>query len=125
MVADGGKLGSGRFAVDWEVMIWPLGTMMLTEGFEVEVGWWSKRCETSWKLADAPLSTFISNNGGADIEFHKFVSLELTVLKGSCDSMLPLFQLQGLHRSVVPFILFWRVASAWWPSFWRLQDLLL
>ena len=42
MVADGGKLGSGRVAVDWEVMIWPLGTMTLTEGLEGEVGWWGK-----------------------------------------------------------------------------------
>jgi hypothetical protein len=42
MVADDGKLGSGRFAVDLEVMIWPLGTMTLTEGFEAEVGWWGK-----------------------------------------------------------------------------------
>jgi hypothetical protein len=41
-VADGGKLGSGRCAVDWEVMIWPLGTMTLTEGLEVEMGWRGK-----------------------------------------------------------------------------------
>jgi hypothetical protein len=38
----GGKFGSGRLAVDWEVKIWPLGTMTLTEGLEVEMGWWSK-----------------------------------------------------------------------------------
>ncbi len=25
-------------AVEWEVMIWPLGTMTLTEGLEVEMG---------------------------------------------------------------------------------------
>ena len=42
MVADGGKLGRGRVAVDWEVIIWPLGTMTLTEGWEGEVGWWGK-----------------------------------------------------------------------------------
>jgi hypothetical protein len=42
-VADGGKFGSGRLVVDWEVIIWPLGTMMLTEGLEVEMDWWSKR----------------------------------------------------------------------------------
>ncbi len=42
MVADDGKLGSGRFAVDLEVIIWPLGTMTLTEGLEAERGWWGK-----------------------------------------------------------------------------------
>jgi hypothetical protein len=41
MVADAGRLGNGRWAVDLDVMICPLGTMTLTEGFEAEVGRWS------------------------------------------------------------------------------------
>ena len=41
-VADGGKFGSGRLVVDVDAMIWPLGTMTRTEGFEVEVGWWGR-----------------------------------------------------------------------------------
>ena len=42
MVADAGRPGSGRWAVDLDVIIWPLGTMTLTEGFDLEVGRWSR-----------------------------------------------------------------------------------
>ena len=40
MVADVGRPANGRWAVDFEVMIWPFGTMTRTEGFEAEVGRW-------------------------------------------------------------------------------------
>ena len=38
MVADGGKSGKGRFVVDLEVMMFPFGTMTLTDGLSMEVG---------------------------------------------------------------------------------------
>ena len=40
MVAEWGRPCTGKWAVDCEVMIWPFGTMTLTEGFEVDVGRW-------------------------------------------------------------------------------------
>jgi hypothetical protein len=42
IVAVDGRLGSGKLVVDVEVIIWPLGTMTLTAGFVVEVGWWGR-----------------------------------------------------------------------------------
>ena len=42
MVADGGKSGKGRFVVDLEVMMFPFGTMTLTDGLSMEVGWCCK-----------------------------------------------------------------------------------
>ena len=38
MVADGGRPGKGRFVVDLEVMMFPFGTMTLTDGLLREVG---------------------------------------------------------------------------------------
>ena len=41
-VADGGKSGKGIFVVDLEVIMFPFGTMTLTDGLSMEVGRWCK-----------------------------------------------------------------------------------
>ena len=87
IIADGGRLGRGRLVVYLDVMIWPLGKVTLTNGFDLEVAFWGRWWDYSWKFSDAPLSTLISKKFGADIDLHNKLSLCLAALEILCCSI--------------------------------------
>lgn len=125
MVVLARRCGRGRWAVAVEVIMLPLGTMTWTAGFLAEIGWWCNWGVHWWKCAVAPLSALKLMKGGEDIELQKS-KLSFLLKLSVCVSMVPPVHLRhALQRSVLPPNLLLRVVTSLWPSFLRLQVVLL